>query len=146
MPLADVVGPLLERADALDRVGAGLGQHDHRHVAIPASTGLTGAQATAQVGLGEDHDVGRLPLGEIEGAGAPRRFEHLEAVAAQVALEGRPRGGLGICEEDGAGSHPTEATDARAGTPDVLCGGSASRRPQAAASSCRQSPVAVRAS
>ena len=119
MPLDDVVRSLLERPHPCHRVGSGLGEEDHRHIAIPAPARLSLPQAATELRLGGDHDVRRRPLRKIERPGAPRRLEHAEAVVAQVPLQVAPRLRLGLGEEDGARRHDAEARAVSGRPPDV---------------------------
>ena len=102
----DVVGAALERTDASDGVGVGIGQDDDRHVPVPRAPGLAGAEPAAEIRLAGDHEIGRDALGEIERARRPGGAEHGEPVLAQVSLEELPRAGLVLGEEDGARAHP----------------------------------------
>ena len=129
VPLDDVVRTLLERTHPRDCVRARLSEEDHRHIAIPAAAGLSLAQAAAELRLGGDHDVRSGTLGEVERPRAPRRFEHPEAVAAQVPLQVAPRLRLGLGEKDGARLHDVEARAARVPPPDVLWAGCVTIRP-----------------
>ena len=113
MPLDHVVRSLLERTHPRHGVCARLREEDHGHVAIPAATGLSLAEAAAELRLRRDHDVRSGTLGEVERPRAPRRLEHPEAVVAQVPLEVAPRLRLGLGEKDGARRHDVEARAAR---------------------------------
>ena len=46
----EVVAATLEGVHAVDRVGAGLAEDDHRDVAVPGAAGLSFAQAPADIG------------------------------------------------------------------------------------------------
>ena len=83
----DVVGAALERAHALDGVGACVREHDHRDVAVPATAGLALPQPRAELGLAREHDVGRDRSTMSSACAAPPRLEHVEAVRAQVPLQ-----------------------------------------------------------
>ena len=87
------------------RVRARLGQDDHRHIPVPRPPRLARAEAPAEIGLAGDDEVWQHALREVEGAGGPRRFEHREAVRAQLALEVLPRPPLVLCEENGVRGH-----------------------------------------
>ena len=101
LALGDVVRPALERPHALDGIGAGGREHDHRDVAVPAPPGLALAQPLAELRVAREHDVRARPLDDVERLRAPPRLDHVEAVGAQVALEvararaGRDRRGEG---------------------------------------------------
>ena len=62
----DIVRATLERADTHERVRPRLRQHDHRDVAVPRPSRLARAEPAAELGLADDHDVGRVALGEVE--------------------------------------------------------------------------------
>jgi len=68
-----VVAATLERLHALDRVGLDAAEHDHRHLAVPAPSGLALAQAAAELGGGgigklvsDQDEIGRGLLGQAQ--------------------------------------------------------------------------------
>ena len=69
-PDQEVVAAAVERTDAIDSVGLGLAEHDHRYIAV------TGAVFVQGVGVAEQHEIRlRLPVHDPE------------AVVLQVPLE-----------------------------------------------------------
>ena len=113
-----VVAAPVERPDAVDRVGLGSAEHDHRHLTIPRAPGLALAQAAAELGRGKDER--RLQtLCQLERFALGLGAKHVEAVIREVALEELPRRRLWLGEQQG-GVHGGEISANVAARPDVL--------------------------
>ena len=89
-----VVATALEGLDALDRVGVGAAEHDHRYLAVPSTTRLAFAQAPADLrrgGIGQlvpDQDeIGQGLLCQSKCLGSGARLDYREARHRELALE-----------------------------------------------------------
>ena len=97
-----VVGAALKRADTIDGVRPLGPEHDHRHLPVPRPPRLAGTKASAEVELGNEDEIRKPPLGEVERLAAEARVQDLEAVRDELPLEVVARLGLGVGEEHGA--------------------------------------------
>ena len=97
--LDHVVDAAVEGAHAVDRVGPLRCEQDHGHLPVPAAAGLAGAQAAAQLELGQQDEVRPSAFRQGEGVAVHPRLHDVEAVVAEVTLEKPSRDVLGLCQQ-----------------------------------------------
>lgn len=111
-----VVAAALEGLDALDRVRSGSAQHDHRHLAVPAPSRLTFAQAPAELGrrgvrqlIPHQNKIRGGLLGQAQGFVTGPGADHRETRPRELALEQPANLRLRLGEKD-CSAHADEAT------------------------------------
>jgi len=85
-PPHHVVRAAIEGTHALDEIRRG-SEQDHRHVPVPRPSGLSAAEAQAEVELGEENEIRTCTLREVERLASARRAEHVEPVVLELAPE-----------------------------------------------------------
>ena len=103
-----VVAAAREGAHSVDRVGFGLAEEDHRHVAVPGAAGLALSEAAAKLGSGEVGEVVAekskvrpLLLGQRQRLAARGGLDDREAVLGQMAAQEATCRGLGLGDQEG---------------------------------------------
>jgi hypothetical protein len=130
-PRQVVVAASGERADAVDRVGLELPEHDDGHVAVPGAPRLALAETATQLQAAGvrlvhayEHQVRARSLEQLERLTRRRGAEDLEPVFGEVTLEEVPRPVLGLRQQE-CSRHGAEASSGSAARTDVLSRNSA---------------------